>query len=295
MFRKILVGYDGSRRSQDALVLAGLLARIGSGRVIAVYVYGYRRSARISTRTGEFVATFADAERTLALLRDRLGDAIDVRAVGGLSAARGLQELAEDEGADLIVVGSTARGRRGRTLPGTTADRLLNGAPCAVAVVPLGYRDQAADTLRRIGAAYNLGKEAAAALQASHAVARACGAMLSVISAFEPATPPSSEDVARAREDAKTDLDKALEQLTDGVRVRGELIDGPAVDVLRERTADLDLLVMGSRAHGPILRTVVGSVSHDLLLDSLCPVLLLPRGAPPLADAQARAMSDSGH
>ena len=281
MFRKILVGYDGSGRSEDALVLAGLLARIGPGRVTAVDVYGYRRSARISIQTGEFAATFADAERTLGLLRDRLGNELDVRAVGGLSAARGLQELAEDEGADLIVVGSTARGRRGRTLPGTTADRLLNGAPCAVAVVPLGYRGQAADTLRRIGAAYNRGEEATAALQASHAIARASGAALTVISAFEPATPPSSDDVARAREDAKTDLDKALEQLTDGVRVHGELIDGPAVDVLRERTADLDLLVMGSRAHGPILRAVLGSVSHGVLLDSLCPVLLLPRGAPP--------------
>ena len=189
MFRTILVGYDGSRRSEDALVLAGLLAQIGPGRVTAVYVYGYRRSARISIRTGEFAATFADAERTLGLLRERLGDEIDVRAVGGLSAARGLQELAEDEGADLIVVGSTARGRRGRTLPGTTADRLLNGAPCAVAVVPLGYRGQAADTLRRIGAAYNRGEEATAALQASHAIARASGAALTVISAFAPATP----------------------------------------------------------------------------------------------------------
>ena len=281
MFRKILVGYDGSGRSDDALVLAGLLARIGPGRVTAVYVYGYRRSARISSQTGEFVATFADAERTLSLLRDRFGNELDVRAVGGLSAARGLQELAEDEGADLIVVGSTARGRRGRTLPGTTADRLLNGAPCAVAVVPLGYRGQAGDTLRRIGAAYSHGEEATAALQASHAIARASGAALTVISAFEPATPPSSDDVARARADAKSDLDKAVEQLTDGARVHGELIDGPAVDVLRERTADLDLLVMGSRAHGPIPRAVLGSVSHGVLLDSLCPVLLLPRGAPP--------------
>lgn len=289
MFSEIIVGYDGSERSEDALVLAGKLARIGHGSVIAVYVYGYRRSTRISTRTGEFAATLADAERTLGLLRDRLDDEIDARPVRGFSAHRGLQELAEDEDADLIVVGSTAQGRWGRTLPGTSAERLVKVAPCPVAVVPLGYRGQAADTLHRIGIAYNAGEEAAAALQASHAIARAADATLTVISAFDPSALPSGDDAAKAREDAKRDFDMALEHLTDGVPVHGELIDGPAVAVLREHTGDLDLLVMGSRAHGPIRRAVLGSVSRGVLLDSRCPVLVLARGAPPLTEATRAA------
>jgi nucleotide-binding universal stress UspA family protein len=285
VFNKIFVGYDGAGRSEDALSLARRLARIGPGTVTAVYVYGYRRSTRISSRSGEFAGTLAHAERMLALLRESVGDEIDVRPMLGFSAAGGLQQLAEEEGADLIVVGSTARGRKGRTFPGTTADRLLNGAPCAVAVVPLGYRDQVADSLRRVGAAYCRVPEAATALRAAHAIARASGAALEVVSAFDAAAQDSSEGVVIARKAAEAGLDQALEHVADGVSVSGELADGPAVDVLRERSAGLDLLVMGSRAHGPIRRALVGSTSHGLLLDCLCPVLVVPRGVPSLTEA----------
>ena len=112
MFSKILVGYDGAGRSEDALLLARLFARLGSGSVTAACVWGYSRSTRTNIKTGEFAGTLADAERTLASLRETsLGAGVEVRPVAGLSAAAGLHTLAEHEGADLIVVGSTERGR----------------------------------------------------------------------------------------------------------------------------------------------------------------------------------------
>ena len=281
MFSKIVVGYDGSDCSEDALLFARVLGEIGPGSVTAAFVWGYRRSTRISSRTGEFALTIHDAERTLALLRERLGDEIEVRPVAGLSAREGLQDLAEDEDACLIVVGSTARGRTGRTLPGTTAERLLGGAPCAVALAPFGYRDQAAIAVRRVGAAYGGGEEATAALGVAHAIATECRAELSVIAVLDRAALPPDQDVVGARRVAEKDLDDALASLGDAVCARGHLVDGSPVDVLRERTANLDLLVMGSRALGPIRRVVLGSVSHGVLVDALCPVLVVPRGVSP--------------
>jgi nucleotide-binding universal stress UspA family protein len=207
--------------------------------------------------------------------------------VAGLSAAAGLHTLAEDEGADLIVVGSTERGRAGRTLPGTTADRLLNGAPCAVAVVPLGYRGEATDALQRIGIAYCASPEATSALEVARAIAEAAGAALTVVSAFDRDGLPMSEDVDAARRAAEACLDRALAKVSEGVDVDGELIEGDAVHVLRERSEALDLLVTGSRAYGPLRRTLVGSVSPGLLVDCLCPVLVVPRGTVQVAEPLA--------
>jgi nucleotide-binding universal stress UspA family protein len=127
---------SSSGHADRCKVFLGSFRRLGESATAAC-VYGYRRSTRISSRTGECAATIHDAERTLALLRQRIGNDVDVRPVLAFSAQEGLQ-VAQDEDADLIVVGSTARGRWGRTLPGATADRLLNRAPCVVAVVPLG-------------------------------------------------------------------------------------------------------------------------------------------------------------
>ena len=54
--------------------------------------------------------------------------------VGDTSAARGLDRIAEERAADLIVLGSSHQGGRGVLAGRTTVQRLLHGAPCPVAV-----------------------------------------------------------------------------------------------------------------------------------------------------------------
>jgi nucleotide-binding universal stress UspA family protein len=116
------------------------------------------------------------------------------------------------------------------------------------------------------------------------AVAEPLGAALTGLSAVDEADRPVGEDAVKTRGAAQRDRDYALAQLSDGAPVRGRLVDGPAIGVLRAYTADLDLLIMGSRAQGPVRRTLLGSVSHGVLVDSLCPVLVVPRGLGSLGD-----------
>ena len=67
------------------------------------------------------------------------------------------------------------------------------------------------------------------------------------------------------------------------------------VRVLDERSAEdfggnggkSDLLVVGSRGHGPLRRLLNGSMLRNLSRDAACPLLVLPRGAHPLAAAEA--------
>ena len=93
-------------------------------------------------------------------------------------AAQGLHELAVVEHASLVVVGSTHTGRLGRVYPGSTGEKLLHGAPCAVAIVPRVLRRAARSA---IGVAYDGSDEAKAALDSAVALAEAFGAELELI------------------------------------------------------------------------------------------------------------------
>jgi nucleotide-binding universal stress UspA family protein len=53
-------------------------------------------------------------------------------------------------------------------------------------------------------------------------------------------------------------------------------VPGPAIVEACEE-AGIDLLVAGSRSHGPLARTLLGSVSRQLAHNASCPVLVVPR------------------
>ena len=90
------------------------------------------------------------------------------------------------EDAGLIVVGSTHTGRAGRVMPGSTAERLLHGSPCPVAVAPKDYAHRTLGEPGIIGCGYDGTPAADGALDVAHRLAAATGARLRVIRAFHP-------------------------------------------------------------------------------------------------------------
>jgi nucleotide-binding universal stress UspA family protein len=76
------------------------------------------------------------------------------------------------------VVGSSRRSAVGRVPAGSTAQRLMQGAPCPVAVVPHSWTAERPET---IGVAYVDSDEGREALRGAHALAERAGATLSVI------------------------------------------------------------------------------------------------------------------
>lgn len=281
MFEKILVGYDGTEQSDDAIALA---RRIGGeqAQITAACSYWYEPlSARVGKGSPGDASMRAGAEDVLSRTPS------DVRRLPtpGASAAAALHELVETDGYDLVIVGSTHRGTAGRVLAGTTADRLLHGSPCAVGVAPRGYRDHP-HALRRIGAAFDGGDESRAALAAGLRLADQHDAELVVLEAFDriAAAPvvlgygvPVPSD-AEVRESLQHDLDAVITELA-SPRAHGELVSGAPGAALVEASGRLDLLVMGARGYGPLRRVLLGSVSSYVMRDSHCPVLVLPRSA----------------
>lgn len=287
----ILVGVDGSERSQDAVAFARALARASDARVLIASSFPYddtpSRAANLEFRAAvksQAEDTALDMARLLEGVPD---DRISTRVIARTSPAHGLHDLAEEEHADLIVVGSSHTGRLGRVLPGSTAERLLHGSPCAVAVVPLGYRD-ADHEIRRVGVAYDGSDEAAGAMRAAVDAARALGGRLRVVHVHTdhyamsaPVPLPGVYYVemrAQLERTARDTLRRTVAELPGDVHAEGVFLEGaPAVE-LGNATSELDLLVTGSRRYGPLRSTLLGGVTGPLLRRAQCPVVVVPRG-----------------
>jgi nucleotide-binding universal stress UspA family protein len=288
----IIVGVDGSERAADAVALAARLAGGADAELLFACVYPYDDApSRASNATYK---RYLRDDALAALEQTTASITLPHRSVAipEVTPAKAIQELAAGEEAALIVIGSSGRGAIGRVFAGTTAERLLHGAPCPVVVAPAGYA-AAGDDIRTIGVGYDGTEEAEAALAAAVTLARALGARLDVVEVLDArwmGTPvlmagpgfvvPTDELEARTRRHVR---EKVSELPSDVVAEPHVLIGTPEPE-LAQQTEQADLFVVGSRGYGPHRAVLLGSVSGRLVRDAACPVLVVPRGvAAPLA------------
>jgi nucleotide-binding universal stress UspA family protein len=303
---KIIVAVDESQGSVDAIALAGRLAGITGSTLMLVNVFPYDlHPSRGSNR--EFEAYMRqDSSELLERLRIAHGDeTVEIAAIANPSPSHGLHELAEQEAAGLIVVGSTHTGRAGRVLPGSTAERLLHGAPCPVAVAPNGYAGRSGDEPGIIGCGYDGSTSARRSLEAARRIATATGARLRVIRAFEPLAydlPPGSIAMGgmasyndTLHERASMELDSAVASIADEPGIETQLAVGDPARILATASEELDLLVVGSRGYGPMHAVLVGGVAGRLVAEAACPVIVFPRSAGHTEDDSLFAEATAPH
>jgi nucleotide-binding universal stress UspA family protein len=278
MFSSVIIGVDGRSGGRDAIALARKL--VGEdGHLALAHVY---LSDPVPGRgaSGAFEAEDrARARDVLEAARAQADIEAELLSRGSASVGRGLHELAEGNGADLLVVGSSARGLIGRVLTGDDTRAALSGAPCAVAVAPAGYAERPA-ALSEIGVGYSGSPESEHALAVARDLAAQHGAR---VSAFEAVSVPSyafaggnAGAVAEALEGYVKDARERIAGLGD---VEPHAAYGVAAEELALYGASVDLLVIGSRGYGPIGRLVHGSTSRQLARTARCPLLVLTRAA----------------
>jgi nucleotide-binding universal stress UspA family protein len=134
MAADLIISYDGTPNDDDALAMGKLLAQTGSSVALA-YV---RHSREFDPRREQVAQHDAEErlERGAALMEAPVGRHVVVGAATG----EVLGELAQREGASIIVFGSDYRTPLGRAEPGTSAQRLIEGGPVAIAVAAAGLR-----------------------------------------------------------------------------------------------------------------------------------------------------------
>jgi nucleotide-binding universal stress UspA family protein len=289
MTRPVLAGADGTGSGLDAVAFGARLATAISSPLVVACVCP--DEALVAGAEGGTEEPQQQATSILEAARDVVGDLpADFRTVVSTSPARGLAELAEEEGVEAVVVGSTHRGPVGRVMSGSTAERLLHGTGCPVAVAPRGYRRHRSKPIEAIGAAFTDTPEGHEAVRVAADLAGAAHLSLTVYSvvtlhsnwlrpvAVQPDATVVPEEIRRAYSEP---LDRVVADLSDGVRATGELLFGEVVDELSMAAErDVDLLVCGSRGYGPVRRVLLGTVSSALVRQASVPTLVVPRADP---------------
>ncbi len=279
MFKNVLVGVDGSANARDAIALASRLTD-PDGKLTLAHV-----------RPGELHPIHAvtpgllaeEHEASTKLLEDERAAAdlsAELLSVVAAAPGAGLHRQAEEQQADLLVVGSCSRGAFGRAMIGDDTRAALNGAPCAVAIASRGYAARAGDPIAKIGVAYNGSPESEAALAKARELAaptRASIDVLEVVSiptyAFTGLIPPT---IGEGIDLMLTEANDRVRQLPD---VGGRAVYGLAGEELAAFGEEVDILVVGSRSYGPWRRLVLGSTSDYLERHARCSLLVLPRAA----------------
>ncbi len=278
MFKNVLVGVDGRPGGRDAIALASRLIA-SEGKLTLAHVHGgeLRPSHRISP--GLVREERAASEELLEQERAAAELSAELVSIAAENAGGGLHMQAEEQNAELLVVGSTRRSTLGRAMLGDDTRAALNGAPCAVAIAAHGYSGHAAP-IAKIGVAYNASPESMAAIAVARKLAAQTDAgvyALQVVAitsyAYSGIVVP---DLAETIEDLVKEANDELKKL-DGVAAKA--VYGLAGEELAAFGDELDILLVGSRSYGPVRRLVLGSTSDYLERHARCSLLVLPRDA----------------
>ncbi len=121
---RILVGYDSSGQSRKALREAVTIAKVFSGFIKVVNVYGRGMGEKAETSVIEVKET---------LKKEQV--AYEVQVVLGANPAETLESIAKKENFELIVIGSRGLGNTMSMLLGSVSRHVVSNAYCSVLVV----------------------------------------------------------------------------------------------------------------------------------------------------------------
>lgn len=295
--RKILYTTDLAACARQAFAPATSLARRCEAELHvfhAVVLHGHEPHEPlfcIPATDDAYAAAAAVVEEELAALA-RSSCAAGARLVivqrSAFRAADAIVEYAEEEGIDLIVMGTHGRSGAGRLLLGSVAEEVMRQATCPVLVMRQleDGKNRPVSLVRHIVVPIDFSLPAKEALIAAGELARRYGARVTLLHVIEErewrevyredgvgVRAPRERVTARA----ERRLRKAAAALPPGVAYEIELRGGrPAAEIVAfaERTG-AELVVMASRGLSGIERLLFGSTAEEVVRTADAPVMVV--------------------
>ena len=143
MFKHLLIATDGSPASEKALTQGLLLAKTLAAQATVVTVTEpWTEGAYATIPTPSLIRAYEKAATggAAAILdgvrkaAEEAGVRCQIRHIKDQHPAEGIIKAAKDQGCDLIIVGSHARGAMERFLLGSTSLKVLTFSPVAVLI-----------------------------------------------------------------------------------------------------------------------------------------------------------------
>jgi nucleotide-binding universal stress UspA family protein len=267
-FERIMLATDGSEYSEGAVRVAIEMSRRHNAKLLILSIAIYSPEYASLVPDLEEIAT----EKAQAIVKKTVeqaqGTNYEVVVKLANDPYRGIVEAAEEQRADIIVMGR--RGRRGlaRLMVGDATAKVVGGAPCAVLVVP----KSANIWDKRILVATDGSRYGDAATLLAAAVAKGKGYPLTAVSAVV------SSHSAERRSEAEAAVQRVKDGLAgSGIEVSGIVEEGRPEQVIigKARETGADLIVMGTHGRTGMDRILLGSVSERVIGQAECPVLLV--------------------
>jgi nucleotide-binding universal stress UspA family protein len=282
---KTLLAVDGSDNSYEAVHALKYFSR--AAQLTLLHALNVPRPAypmMLPELAAEQYKTFEqimreDGERLLdriqSLLPMHAGPSTKHLRIG--SPAQVIVSMAEEQKADLIVMGARGLGPIKEWLLGSVSHRVLTLASCATLIVngPVKAMKQILLPLEGLS-------DAEAALRFLHLKPfheAVDVTLLTVLTSTEPPRPGHAAAAAAATEKLEEQaayIEGVAERLRAiGYEAHGVAVVGtPSSMILQEATTlQSDLILMGTRGRQGITRFMLGSVSHEVLHKMPCPVL----------------------
>jgi nucleotide-binding universal stress UspA family protein len=200
-------------------------------------------------------------------------------------------QAAQEDGSELIVVGTQGRTGLEHVLLGSTAERVVKGAPCPVLTVRSTLAPGPV-AIERILLPLDFSDCSLDALEFGIQVARHFDASVTLLHVLEWAWLRLHFTITELAEgeSARKDTESCLARYADLIRAQGLTVDtvirggGGATDFVIETAArqGTDLIVMGTHGRRGIQRALLGSVAEGILRQAPCPVITVksPKFAP---------------
>ncbi|GAA5158685.1 universal stress protein [Ornithinimicrobium tianjinense] len=287
--RPVVVGADGGRTDGSAVRWAARHAQRTGRPLIVVHASEPEALAAQAVGAGATGITAlleAEKERTdaMAVEVEDLGRELGIVATLELHRGSPVRALLEhDDEAVLIVVGTGRKGALREWVLGTTSLGVAAHARCPVVIVNPEV-EVGGLIHNRIGVAIDGSPDSRVAARLAVAYAAAVGTSvvavntwyLEVVDGYVVTEPESPEWKALVAE-REAMLDEVMQPAREHhpeVEVTLEVRRGSTVQAVLEAAADWDMIVVGSRGLGGVQGRLLGSVSHRLMRQAPCPVIV---------------------
>lgn len=294
----VLVGFDGSEHARDALLYAARAAQrtgwpltVVNAYTVPPLVYGVPAEFSVDDSLRSVATHTLDQAREQ--LTDYPGEVTYLIERG--DAAGAMVRLSSE--ARLAVVGARGRGGFVGRILGSVSSALPAHSHCLSVVVPADYAADAPegagrfdpvddrspvvvglDGSQRGRAALQAGAQAAAGREAPLVLTMSVPPPES-FNPWYPATRMTADDTAQRLQELEDQLESEAAWVREqfpGLHTSVQVEIGDAVEQLAHHAASAQLTVVGTRGHGRVVSTLLGSVSRGLLLRATGPVMVAP-------------------
>jgi nucleotide-binding universal stress UspA family protein len=281
MVESILVAVDNSRVSEAAFKQALVLASSMRARLVAVGVTpkyeGNMNRLKIVDLNTQLSAPFRKSLEDAASYAASLGQEIrTVHRIGEPSEE--IVRVAEEEGADLVVLGNAKRSAVEKVLLGRKTAKVIAGSPCDVLLVP----EMAEVRFGKILIGINGTPASSAAGSRALELAVSYGSEVHAVTAID--IPSDRRLRYGVLKDARQKGFKALEAVARqgerlGVQVFTELQETTPEKCLIEyaRKKDIHHIILGSKGYFGVSDILLGSVVDRVAVQAPCPVQVVKK------------------